>query len=196
MFVQLCPQSAPESNASVWLYLHGIVLQTRPLLVHCQQANHTLSSGLNNRQPLDVIQFSVQHASINTHTAINAISHSVCGPHSIPPSVREGNHERMPTNSNLYPLQLSNTSPVSDWTLEEWSVWEWEKTGINESVLLCQATDICMDIHSKLPENRLWLWNTWSEARFRHCATNVRPFCVFFFLFAKFVSHCFFFERV
>lgn len=64
---------------------------------------------------------------------------------------------------------------------KEWSVWEWEKTGINESVLLNQAADICMDIHSKLPENRLWLWNTWSEARFRHCATNVRPFCVFFF---------------
>lgn len=188
MFVQLCPQSAPESNASVWLYLHGIVLQTRPLLVHCQQANHTLSSGLNNRQPLDVIQFSVQHASINTHTAINAISHKCVWSTQYPTISQRRQLLQTFTLCSYLTRALSQTGLRNR---KEWSVWEWEKTGINESVPLCQAADICMDIHSKLPENRLWLWNTWSEARFRHCATNVRPFCVFF-LFARFVSHCFF----
>lgn len=63
--------------------------------------------------------------------------------------------------STLYPLQLPITSPVSDWTLEQKGMiclgTRKRKVGISDSdsVLLCQAADICMDIHSKLPENRL-----------------------------------------
>lgn len=56
------------------------------------------------------------------------------------------------------------------------------KNNDSESALLRQAADICMDIHSKLPEYRLWLWNTWSEPD----ANNVQPICGHFVLFLVF----------
>lgn len=123
MLVQLHLQSAPVKNQMfqfdcIFMWRYCRLVHFWSTVNRLRRANHTLSSGLNNRQPLHIIQVSVRHASINAHTAINAFTHSVCVvPNSIPPPVREGNHEGMPAASTLYPLQLAITSQVSDRTL-------------------------------------------------------------------------------
>lgn len=128
-----------------------------------------------------------------SHVAINAVSHSVCGPHNFPSSLK-GSRERMPMSWTLYLLWLSTGVLCKTWLKlrNDLSGNDKKIYRKNEYFCLFQAGDICMDIYSKLPENRLIvIYLKWGQCR--HCAINVTLY-VFFFLFAQFCPLAFYRE--
>lgn len=173
MFVQPHPQSAPESvpqfDCTAIRHIH---FQSH----HLRKPSHTSSSGWDHRHP------AVSLSTLPSHGAINSVSHSVCGPHNFPSSLREGSRERMPVSWTLYLLWLSTGVLCKTLTqIKEWFVWEWQNIYIERMSISAffQAGDICMDIYSKLPENRLIvIYLKWGQMQ--TLCNQCDTLCIFF----------------
>lgn len=133
-----------------------------------------------------------------SHVAINAVSHSVCGLHNFPSSLKEGTHERMPMSWTLYLLWLSTGVLCKTWLKLRNDLSGNDKKYI-ERMDISAFFKLEIFVWTYIP-NYLridWLWYTWSEARSRHCAINVTLHVLgFFFLFAQFCPLAFYRERL
>lgn len=123
-----------------------------------------------------------------SHVAINTVSHSVCGPHNFPSSLKEGSHERMPMSWTLYLLWLSTGVLCKTWLKLRNDLSGNDKIYI-ERMNISAFFKLEIFVWTYIP-NYLridWLWYTWSEARCRHCAINVTLYVFFFSSLPNFV---------
>lgn len=123
-----------------------------------------------------------------SHVAINAVSHSVCGPHNFPSSLKEGSRARMPKSWTLYLLWLSTGVLCKTWLKLRNDLSGNDKIYIERMNISAffQAGDICMDIYSKLPENRLIvIYLKWGQMQ--TLCNQCDTLCIFFSSLPNFV---------